>query len=83
MLEKKKILKEISKIAKEIFNRHKSEISENTSANDVEQWDSLANIHFLLIIEQKFNVKFSTLEISSFNNIGDIIKMITTKSDKS
>ncbi len=54
------------------------------TAYDVEGWDSLANLRFLVSLEQEFGVRFNMSEMNDVKNIGDlailIIKMLNKKS---
>ena len=52
-------------------------LTAETTANDVEEWDSLSNVILLVAIEQAFDgIKFSTGEIANLNNVGELIAVI-------
>ena len=57
----------------------KIEISEETSAADIEGWDSLTHIILIVETEKKFNVKFNSKEISNWKNVGEMILSIESK----
>ena len=48
---------------------------------DIEQWDSLANMNFLMELENKYNIRFSIDEMSQLSSISNIIKAISKKID--
>jgi acyl carrier protein len=54
-------------------------ITEATTANDVEGWDSLSHIRLMVAVEQRLRIKFSTGEIERMNNVGDMVKTIELK----
>ena len=48
----------------------------NLKMNDLKEWDSMRNMHFLLEIEKKFNFKFTFKEMSELTSIKKILKSI-------
>jgi acyl carrier protein len=69
-----------SLILKEL-NLTEFEITDNTSAKDVPGWDSLKNLLIILSIEEEFGFKFTTEEIITIKNVGDIQKLIDSKTN--
>ena len=54
-------------------------IKEEYSAVDVEGWDSLTHIMLIVETEKKFNIKFLSSEIISWEDIGKMIDCIEQK----
>ena len=79
---KSKYLKELNKIFAAYFNNKKILINEITTAKDIKNWDSLAQVALIISIERKFKLKFSVKEVDSLKNIGDMVKLIMTKRNK-
>jgi acyl carrier protein len=50
-----------------------------TTADDVEEWDSLSHVRLIVALERKFRVKFSNAEIESLKNVGDLVHLIDSK----
>ncbi|XMO86139.1 acyl carrier protein [Algibacter sp. AS12] len=53
-------------------------LNNDTSANDVEGWESITHMMIINEIEQEFNIKFKLMDLMNMNNIGDLIKAIQT-----
>jgi len=49
------------------------------SADDVEEWDSLSHIRLVVSLEQEFGVRFSTVELSTLETVGDLARLIVVK----
>lgn len=56
-----------------------AEVGPATSADDIEEWDSLSHIRLIVAVERKFGIKFSNSEIEGLKNIGELIAVIESK----
>lgn len=50
-----------------------------TSAEDIDEWDSLSHIRLMVAIERAFDIKFKGSEIDGLKNIGDLATVIDAK----
>ena len=73
------ILKTIEAILRDIFDDETLHIDESTTADDVEDWDSLAQIRIAAEVESAFSVKFSFTELQGMKNVGDMVRLIEEK----
>ena len=73
------ILEEIQDIFRDVFDDEELVISEETSAADIDDWDSLVNIQLMVAIGKHFDVRMTTQEITGFENVGDIVRCIKEK----
>ena len=80
-MSREEILNKICEILKEIFDDDSLTINFNTTANDVDDWDSLNHINIISTIESEFDVDFSMEEVLNFKNVGDIVDKIAEKMD--
>lgn len=76
------VKKELQEIFRDIFDDEELVITEETTAEDIEDWDSLTHIQLIVAIEKKFQIKFSAAEIKSSENVGEFVKMIEEKVEK-
>lgn len=60
-------------VFREILENDQLDINYNTTADDVEEWDSLNHIYLVVGIEKKFKTKFTSLQIQSWKCVGDIL----------
>lgn len=73
------ILKDVTEIFKDVLDEPSVVLKKETTAKDVENWDSLNHIQLIVAIEKKFKIKFTTPEIRSWKNVGDMCDLISKK----
>ena len=66
----------LTKIFHEVFDDKNIILFDNTTADDIEGWDSLSNITLLTEIERAFNCSFKMNDVYDMKNVGDIIEKI-------
>jgi len=78
-MEKKEILYTVQEIFREILDNEEILLSEETTANEVEEWDSLTHIQLIVAIEKMFKIKFNSREILSWKNVGEMVGSIQSR----
>lgn len=78
-MNKELIFEKLNKIFQDLFDDESLHIDENTTAADIEDWDSLVHIHLLIDVENEFGIKFSMNEASSLKNVGMMADVIYNK----
>ena len=73
------ILEQLNKIFCEYFDDNDIVLKPNTNAHDIEEWDSLAQVGLVIIIEKKYSISFSSSEIEILENVGDMVNLIAEK----
>lgn len=63
-------------IFRRIFDDDTIEISSSTTADDIEEWDSLNQIKIILAAEQEFGKSLNARKISTFDDVGDMIRYL-------
>jgi acyl carrier protein len=76
---KEEILKIVNEIFVDVLDNPNIVIDLNTTANDVEDWDSLNHIQLVVAIEKRFNVRFKSNEIRNWENVNEMIESILAK----
>lgn len=72
-------LKKLQEIFRDVFDQDDLEITAETTSNDIEDWDSFAQINLIIEIENEFNIKFDLEEINDLKSIKNILKVIEKK----
>ena len=66
----------VQEIFRDNFDDEDLEITRETSADDIEDWDSLEQINLLTAMEKKFNLKFKLEDVRGLSNVGDLLDLI-------
>lgn len=77
-MKNKIILHELELILKKKFNI-KKKITPKTILETLQDWDSLKQLDFIMIIEKQFKIKFELKKISELKKIEDFIFIVKKK----
>ena len=78
-MEKTDILKQVQDIFRDILDDENIILSDASTAEDIEDWDSLTHIQLSKAIEKNFSIRFTSREILSWNNVGEMLDSIKSK----
>jgi acyl carrier protein len=78
-MSKATILSEVQTIFRDVLDEEDINLTEETTADDVEGWDSLTHIQLIVAIEKLFKIKFTSKEILSWKNVGEMVDCIESK----
>ncbi|KAA6323556.1 Acyl carrier protein [termite gut metagenome] len=79
IMKKEEILLQVQNIFRDILDNESIELTGETTANDVDEWDSLSHIQLIVAIEKQFKIKFTSREILSWKNVGEMIDSMAVK----
>ena len=81
------LLDTFTDVIRDVFGDDEINLTETTTAKEVDGWDSLMHLNLIIALEKRFGVRFSTAEISDLkeegNNVGSILSLIAAKKGKS
>jgi acyl carrier protein len=73
------VLAEVNRILCQVLKKDLIELKYETTANDVEDWDSLNHIELVVAIEKHFKIRFNFAELQKFKNVGEMCDNIAAK----
>lgn len=78
-MEKTEILEKVQEIFRDVLDNEDIVLSNDTTSDDIDEWDSLSHIQLIVEIERLFNIKFTSKEILTWKNVGEMINCIVGK----
>lgn len=70
------VMKELTEIFRDEFDDEELVIEETTTSEDIEDWDSFANVNLVVAIEHTFHMKFGMGEVNDMKDVGEMIDII-------
>ena len=78
-MEKVQVYNKLAAVFREVFDEDELNVTPQTTADDVDGWDSLSHIRLVLAVSKAFGVKFSASEIGNLKNVGEFADLIEKK----
>lgn len=66
----------LNEVFRDVFDDEEITVSDKTTADDIEEWDSLEHINLLAAVEQAFGIKFNMGQVVSMKNVGEMADII-------
>lgn len=70
----------LQEVFQDVFDDDEIELTDETTADDIDAWDSLTHVQLIVAVEKAFGLKFSTVEVMKLKNVGEFIALIDKKS---
>lgn len=75
-MKRQEIFAKVEDIFKDLLDDEDFKLTEEMSADDIQEWDSLFHITLIASIEDEFKISISTAEVAKAKNIGVMLDMI-------
>jgi acyl carrier protein len=73
------IYETLTTIFRDVFLRDDLVLSPELSARDIAGWDSFKHIEIIIAVQEHYGITFRTRELDSLNNVGDLVRLIVSK----
>jgi len=74
---------ELEQLFRDVFGDDTIELTEETTAREIPQWDSLGHVNLMFAIEERFGVRFRGNELAEFANVGELKRFLDERADGS
>ena len=71
------ILERLTDVFRDVFDDEEIMLTPNSTADDIEEWDSLNQIKIILACEKEFNIKLNARDINTLENVGAMLNYLT------
>ena len=73
------VFEKLNRIFRDNFDDDDISLTDETSAEDIEDWDSLEQINLVVAIQDAFGIKFNIDEVNAMKNVGEMADAILEK----
>lgn len=78
-MNRQEIIEKLTPIFRNVLNLKDLTLTADLNPDDVETWDSMANMTIVAEVQEAFNVKFSLKEMVKFINVGSLVEILESK----
>ena len=70
------VFQALDEVFQEEFDDDSIHVTEETTANDIEDWDSLEHINLIVAVQKRFHLEFKMGEVTGMKNVGEMVDII-------
>lgn len=78
-MSREEVFERLNEVFRDVFDDETIAVGETTTANDIEDWDSLEHINLMAAVESEFGIKFSMGQVVTMKNVGEMADIILQK----
>ncbi len=75
-MDQREVFARLDRVFQDVFDDPSIRVNPGTTADDIEDWDSLEHITLISAVEREFRMKFKMGEISSMKNVGEMARIV-------
>lgn len=75
-MDRQEIIKRLNEVFRDVFDDENIVVDAETTADDIEDWDSIEHINLISAVEGEFKIRFTMGEVSGMKNVGEMIEII-------
>lgn len=79
---REEIYERLTTVFRDFFDDDTIEISDNTTAEDIDEWDSYEHVNLIISVEEEFGIKIPMSKVSDMQNVGEMVSIIMEQLDK-
>jgi acyl carrier protein len=69
----------LTSVIRQVFDDDQLVVRPETTAADIEGWDSINHVNLVLAVEREFKVRLSSSGIAGLKNVGELAKLVEAK----
>ncbi len=78
-MSREEILERVNKVFKDVFDDEDVSVTFESTAADVEGWDSLRHITLIEAVEDEFDMRFQMNEVTGMKDVGEMVDIIAER----
>lgn len=81
-MDAREVFSRLNRVFQEVFDDDSIRVTPQTTADDIDDWDSLEHITLISAVEREFRMKFKMGEISSMRNVGEMAQIVMERAKR-
>ncbi len=81
-MDHREVFDRLNRVFRDVFDDETIRVTPNTTADDIDDWDSLEHITLISAVEREFRMKFKMGEISSMKNVGEMARIVMERAKR-
>ncbi len=73
------IFDRVNAVFQRVFHNPSIQVNRETTAKDIQGWDSITHLDIITGMEEEFKVEISGFEVMNLQNVGDLIDLLSEK----
>lgn len=73
---REEVFERLNAVFQDVFDDDEIEIDDDTTAADIDGWDSLMHITLMDAVEEEFDVSFDMKTVVKLKNVGEMVDVI-------
>lgn len=81
-MDAREVFDRLNRVFRDVFDDESIRVTPDTTADDIDDWDSLEHITLISAVEREFRMKFKMGEISSMRNVGEMARIVMDRATR-
>ena len=73
---REEVFKRLNKVFQDVFDDETIEVNDNTTSEDIDDWDSFEHINLIVAVEEEFSIKIPMGKVVTMKNVGEMADII-------
>lgn len=75
-MDREEVFKRLTDVFRDVFDDEEITLNEETTADDIEDWDSFEHINLVVAVEEEFSFKIPMGKVVTMKNVGEMVDII-------
>ncbi len=76
---REEVYETLNEVFRDVFDDESIEVNDETTSDDIDDWDSLEHINLIAAVEQEFGMKFNMGQVVTMKNVGEMVDIILSQ----
>lgn len=73
---REQVYERLNSVFQDVFDDEEISVNDATTADDIDDWDSLEHINLVSAVEKEFGIKFTMGQVVTMKNVGEMVDII-------